>query len=158
MQMQQTVSQAEDISASVQDTAAETAQQYGDPTRQVGYAGGTLAQGAKGLNQQIESTRNEYGLSKKQFVTAATEKTLDTASQTAESRNQIVQASNTMSGLLTSEPQQLDTDSHTANTAIFQDRAAHDADKAADEKPLQDWLSATNWRVRQRPPPCSAPP
>ncbi len=40
MQMQQVIVQADGICASVQDTAAATAQQYGDPTGALGYAEG----------------------------------------------------------------------------------------------------------------------
>ena len=70
MQMQEIIGQAQGISASVQDTAAQTAYDYGDPTGSVGYAGGTLAQWTQGFNQQVTGVLHEYGLSRQQFASA----------------------------------------------------------------------------------------
>ncbi len=159
MQMQEIIGQAQGISASVQDTAAATAQQYGDPTGSVGYAGGTLAQWTQGLNSEIHGVLTQYGLSRKQFATAAaTEQTLQAASRSAQGRNQILQASNAMSGVLATELSQLDTDTRTANTAILTDMQAQHADSAGKEQALKNWLNTPGWTPRQCPPPCGAPP
>ncbi len=143
MQMQQIIGQAQGISASVQDTAAATAQQYGDPTGSVGYAGGTLAQWTQGFNSQITGVLHEYGLSRQQFETsAATEQTLQAASRSAQGRNQILQASNAMSGVLATELSQLDTDTRTANTAILTDMGNRANARVAKQKTLGSWLTA----------------
>ena len=159
MQMQQIIGQAQGIAASVQDTAAATAQQYGDPTGSLGYAGGTLSQWTQGFNEQITGTLHEYGLSRQQFATsAATEQTLQAASRSAQGRNQILQASNAMSGVLATEIAQLDTDTRTANTAILSDMQARTTDSAGKQQALQNWLHTPGWTPRQCPPPCGAPP
>ena len=159
MQMQQIVGQAQGIAASVQDTAAATAQQYGDPTGALGYAGGTLAQWTQGFNQQVTGVLHEYGLSRQQFATsAATEQALQTASSSAQGRNQILQASNAMNGVLATELSQLDTDTRTANTAILTDMQARTTDSAGKQQALQHWLDTPGWTPRQCPPPCGAPP
>ena len=159
MQMQQIIGQAQGIAASVQDTAAATAQQYGDPTGSLGYAGGTLAQWTQGFNGQITGVLHEYGLSRQQFSTsAATEQTLQAASQSAQGRNQILQASNAMSGVLATEIAQLDTDTRTANTAILSDMQARTTDSAGKQQALKNWLDTPGWAPRQCPPPCGAPP
>ncbi len=150
MQMQQIIGQAQGIAASVQDTAAQTACEYGDPTGSVGYAGGTLAQWTQGFNQQISGVLHEYGLSQQQVATsAATEQTLQAASRSARGRNQILQACNAMNRVFATELYQLDTDMRSANTAILQDRTANDADRAANTRALQDWLSTPGWAPRQ---------
>ena len=143
MQMQEIIGQAQGISASVQDTAAATAQQYGDPTGAVGYAGGTLAQWTQGFNQQITGVLHEYHLSRQQFATsAATEQTLQAASRTARGRNQILQASNAMNGVLATELSQLDTDTRTANTAILTDMGNRANARVAKQKVLGSYLTA----------------
>ena len=159
MQMQEIIGQAQGISASVQDTAAQTVYEYGDPTGSVGYAGGTLAQWTQGFNSQITGVLHEYGLSRQQFATsAATEQTLQAASRSAQGRNQILQASNAMSGVLATEIAQLDTDTRTANTAILSDMQARTTDSAGKQQALQNWLHTPGWTPRQCPPPCGAPP
>ena len=159
MQMQEIIGQAQGISASVQDTAAQTAYEYGDPTGSVGYAGGTLAQWTQGFNSQITGVLHEYGLSRQQFATsAATEQTLQAASRSAQGRNQILQASNAMSGVLATEIAQLDTDTRTANTAILSDMQARTTDSAGKQQALQNCLHTPGWTPRQCPPPCGAPP
>ena len=143
LQMQQIVSQAQGISASVQDTAAATAQQYGDPTGSLGYAGGTLSQWTQGFNEQITGVLHEYGLSRQQFSTsAATEQTLQAASRSAQGRNQILQASNAMNGVLATELSQLDTDTRTANTAILTDMGNRANARVAKQKTIESWLTA----------------
>ncbi len=143
MQMQEIIGQAQGISASVQDTAAATAQQYGDPTGAVGYAGGTLAQWTQGFNSQITGVLHEYHLSRRQFATsAATEQTLQAASRSAQGRNQILQASNAMSGVLATELAQLDTDTRTANTAILTDMGNRANARVAKQKVLSGYLTA----------------
>ena len=143
MQMQQIIGQAQGISASVQDTAAATAQQYGDPTGSLGYAGGTLSQWTQGFNSQITGVLHEYGLSRQQFATsAATEQTLQAASRSAQGRNQILQASNAMNGVLATELAQLDTDTRTANTAILTDMGNRANAQVAKQKVLGSWLTA----------------
>ena len=143
MQMQEIIGQAQGISASVQDTAAATAQQYGDPTGAVGYAGGTLAQWTQGFNSQITGVLHEYHLSRRQFATsAATEQTLQAASRSAQGRNQILQASNAMNGVLATELAQLDTDTRTANTAILTDMGNRANAQVAKQKVLGSWLTA----------------
>jgi P-type conjugative transfer protein TrbJ len=143
MQMQEIIGQAQGISASVQDTAAQTAYEYGDPTGSVGYAGGTLAQWTQGFNQQITGVLHEYGLSRQQFATsAATEQTLQVASRTAQGRNQILQASNAMNGVLATELSQLDTDTRTANTAILTDMGNRANARVAKQKILGSYLTA----------------
>ena len=143
MQMQQIIGQAQGISASVQDTAAATAQQYGDPTGALGYAGGTLAQWTQGFNSQITGVLHEYGLSRQQFATsAATEQTLQAASRSAQGRNQILQASNAMNGVLVTEIAQLDTDTRTANTAILTDMGNRANARVAKQKVLSGYLTA----------------
>ncbi len=143
MQMQEIIGQAQGISASVQDTAAQTAYEYGDPTGSVGYAGGTLAQWTQGFNQQISGVLHEYHLSRQQFATsAATEQTLQAASRTAQGRNQMLQASNAMSGVLATELSQLDTDTRTANTAILTDMGNRANARVAKQKTLGRWLTA----------------
>ena len=143
MQMQEIIGQAQGISASVQDTAAQTAYEYGDPTGSVGYAGGTLAQWTQGFNQQITGVLHEYGLSRQQFATsAATEQTLQVASRTAQGRNQILQASNAMNGVLVTEIAQLDTDTRTANTAILTDMGNRANAQVAKQKILGSYLTA----------------
>ena len=143
MQMQEIIGQAQGISASVQDTAAQTAYEYGDPTGSVGYAGGTLAQWTQGFNQQITGVLHEYGLSRQQFATsAATEQTLQAASRSAQGRNQILQASNAMNGVLATELSQLDTDTRTANTAILTDMGNRANARVAKQKVLSGYLTA----------------
>ena len=143
MQMQEIIGQAQGISASVQDTAAQTAYEYGDPTGSVGYAGGTLAQWTQGFNQQITDVLHEYGLSRQQFATsAATERTLQAASRTAQGRNQILQASNAMNGVLATELSQLDTDTRTANAAILTDMGNRANAQVAKQKTLGSYLTA----------------
>ena len=143
MQMQEIIRQAQGISASVQDTAAQTAYEYGDPTGSVGYAGGTLAQWTQGFNQQITGVLHEYGLSRQQFATsAATEQTLQAASRSAQGRNQILQASNAMNGVLATELSQLDTDTRTANTAILTDMGNRANARVAKQKVLSGYLTA----------------
>ncbi len=143
MLMQEIIGQAQGISASVQDTAAATAQQYGDPTGAVGYAGGTLAQWTQGFNSQITGVLHEYHLSRQQFATsAATEQTLQAASRSAQGRNQILQASNAMSGVLATELAQLDTDTRTANTAILTDMGNRANARVAKQKVLGSYLTA----------------
>ena len=143
MQMQEIIGQAQGISASVQDTAAQTAYDYGDPTGSVGYAGGTLAQWTQGFNSQITGVLHEYGLSRQQFATsAATEQTLQAASRSAQGRNQILQASNAMNGVLVTEIAQLDTDTRTANTAILTDMGNRANARVAKQKTLGSWLTA----------------
>ena len=143
MLMQEIIGQAQGISASVQDTAAATAQQYGDPTGAVGYAGGTLAQWTQGFNSQITGVLHEYHLSRRQFATsAATEQTLQAASRSAQGRNQILQASNAMSGVLATELAQLDTDTRTANTAILTDMGNRANSRVAKQKVLGSYLTA----------------
>ena len=143
LQMQEIIGQAQGISASVQDTAAATAQQYGDPTGSVGYAGGTLAQWTQGFNQQISGVLHEFHLSRQQFATStATEQTLQAASRTAQGRNQILQASNAMNGVLATELSQLDTDTRTANTAILTDMGNRANARVAKQKTLGSWLTA----------------
>ena len=143
MQMQEIIGQAQGISASVQDTAAATAQQYGDPTGAVGYAGGTLAQWTQGFNSQITGVLHEYHLSRRQFATsAATEQTLQAASRSAQGRNQILQASNAMSGVLATELAQLDTDTRTANTAILTDMGNRANARVAKQKGRSGYLTA----------------
>ncbi len=143
MQMQQIIGQAQGISASIQDTAAATAQQYGDPLGSVGSAGGTLAQWTQGFNQQISGVLHEYGLSRQQFATsAATEQTLQVASRSAQGRNQILQASNAMNGVLATELSQLDTDTRTANTAILTDMGNRANARVAKQKMIGNWLTA----------------
>ena len=143
MLMQEIIGQAQGISASVQDTAAATAQQYGDPTGAVGYAGGTLAQWTQGFNSQITGVLHEYHLSRRQFATsAATEQTLQAASRSAQGRNQILQASNAMNGVLATELAQLDTDTRTANTAILTDMGNRANAQVAKQKVLGSWLTA----------------
>ena len=143
MQMQEIIGQAQGISASVQDTAAQTAYEYGDPTGSVGYAGGTLAQWTQGFNSQITGVLHEYGLSRQQFATsAATEQTLQAASRTAQGRNQILQASNAMNGVLATELSQLDTDTRTANTAILTDMGNRANARVAKQKVLSGYLTA----------------
>ena len=143
MLMQEIIGQAQGISASVQDTAAATAQQYGDPTGAVGYAGGTLAQWTQGFNSQITGVLHEYHLSRRQFATsAATEQTLQAASRSAQGRNQILQASNAMSGVLATELAQLDTDTRTANTAILTDMGNRANARVAKQKVLSGYLTA----------------
>ena len=143
MQMQEIIGQAQGISASVQDTAAQTAYEYGDPTGSVGYAGGTLAQWTQGFNSQITGVLHEYGLSRQQFATsAATEQTLQAASRSAQGRNQILQASNAMNGVLVTEIAQLDTDTRTANTAILTDMGNRANARVAKQKVLSGYLTA----------------
>jgi P-type conjugative transfer protein TrbJ len=143
MQMQEIIGQAQGISASVQDTAAQTAYDYGDPTGSVGYAGGTLAQWTQGFNSQITGVLHEYGLSRQQFATsAATEQTLQAASRSAQGRNQILQASNAMNGVLVTEIAQLDTDTRTANTAILTDMGNRANARVAKQKVLSGYLTA----------------
>ena len=143
MLMQQIVANAQGIAASVQDTAAQTAYEYGDPTGSVGYAGGTLAQWTQGFNEQISGVLHEYGLSRQQFATsAATEQTLQAASRSAQGRNQILQASNAMNGVLATELAQLDTDTRTANTAILTDMGNRANAQVAKQKVLGSWLTA----------------
>lgn len=143
MQMQEIIGQAQGISASVQDTAAQTAYEYGDPTGSVGYAGGTLAQWTQGFNSQITGVLHEYGLSRQQFATsAATEQTLQSASRSAQGRNQILQASNAMNGVLVTEIAQLDTDTRTANTAILTDMGNRANARVAKQKVLSGYLTA----------------
>ena len=143
MQMQEIIGQAQGISASVQDTAAATAQQYGDPTGAVGYAGGTLAQWTQGFNSQITGVLHEYHLSRQQFATsAATEQTLQAASRSAQGRNQILQASNAMSGVLSTQLAQLDTDTRVANTAILTDMGNRANARVAKQKMLGKVLTA----------------
>ena len=143
MQMQEIIGQAQGISASVQDTAAQTAYEYGDPTGSVGYAGGTLAQWTQGFNQQITGVLHDYVLSRQQFATsAATEQTLQVASRTAQGRNQILQASNAMNGVLATELSQLDTDTRTANTAILTDMGNRANARVAKQKVLGSYLTA----------------
>ena len=143
MQMQEIIGQAQGISASVQDTAAQTAYEYGDPTGSVGYAGGTLAQWTQGFNQQITGVLHEYGLSRQQFATsAATEQTLQAASRSAQGRDQILQASNAMNGVLATELSQLDTDTRTANTAILTDMGNRANARVAKQKVLSGYLTA----------------
>jgi P-type conjugative transfer protein TrbJ len=143
MQMQEIIGQAQGISASVQDTAAQTAYEYGDPTGSVGYAGGTLAQWTQGFNGQITGVLHEYGLSRQQFATsAATEQTLQAASRSAQGRNQILQASNAMNGVLVTEIAQLDTDTRTANTAILTDMGNRANARVAKQKVLSGYLTA----------------
>ena len=143
MQMQEIIGQAQGISASVQDTAAQTAYEYGDPTGSVGYAGGTLAQWTQGFNSQITGVLHEYGLSRQQFATsAATEQTLQAASRSAQGRNQILQASNAMNGVLATELSQLDTDTRTANTAILTDMGNRANARVAKQKVLSGYLTA----------------
>lgn len=143
MQMQEIIGQAQGISASVQDSAAQTAYEYGDPTGSVGYAGGTLSQWTQGFNQQISGVLHEYHLSRQQFATsAATEQTLQAASQTAQGRNQMLQASNAMSGVLSTELSQLDADTRTANTAILTDMGNRANARVAKQKTLGSWLTA----------------
>ena len=143
MQMQEIIGQAQGISASVLDTAAQTAYEYGDPTGSVGYAGGTLAQWTQGFNQQITDVLHEYGLSRQQFATsAATERTLQAASRTAQGRNQILQASNAMNGVLATELSQLDTDTRTANAAILTDMGNRANAQVAKQKTLGSYLTA----------------
>lgn len=143
MQMQEIIGQAQGISASVQDTAAQTAYEYGDPTGSVGYAGGTLAQWTQGFNGQITGVLHEYGLSRQQFATsAATEQTLQAASRSAQGRNQILQASNAMNGVLVTEIAQLDTDTRSANTAILTDMGNRANARVAKQKVLSGYLTA----------------
>ena len=143
MQMQEIIGQAQGISASVQDTAAQTAYEYGDPTGSVGYAGGTLAQWTQGFNSQITGVLHEYGLSRQQFATsAATEQTLQAASRSAQGRDQILQASNAMNGVLATELSQLDTDTRTANTAILTDMGNRANARVAKQKTLSGLLTA----------------
>ena len=143
MQMQEIIGQAQGISASVQDTAAQTAYEYGEPTGSVGYAGGTLAQWTQGFNSQITGVLHEYGLSRQQFATsAATEQTLQAASRSAQGRNQILQASNAMNGVLVTEIAQLDTDTRTANTAILTDMGNRANARVAKQKVLSGYLTA----------------
>ena len=143
MQMQEIIGQAQGISASVQDTAAQTAYEYGDPTGSVGYAGGTLAQWTQGFNQQITGVLHGYGVSRQQFATsAATEQTLQAASRSAQGRNQILQASNAMNGVLATELSQLDTDTRTANTAILTDMGNRANARVAKQKVLSGYLTA----------------
>ena len=143
MQMQEIIGQAQGISASVQDTAAQTAYEYGDPTGSVGYAGGTLAQWTQGFNSQITGVLHEYGLSRQQFATsAATEQTLQAASRSAQGRDQILQASNAMNGVLATELSQLDTDTRTANTAILTDMGNRANARVAKQKVLSGYLTA----------------
>jgi len=143
MQMQEIIGQAQGISASVQDTAAQTAYEYGDPTGSVGYAGGTLSQWTQGFNSQIDGVLHEYHLSRQQFATsAATEQTLQAASRSAQGRNQILQASNAMNGVLATELSQLDTDTRTANTAILTDMGNRANARVAKQKTLGSFLTA----------------
>ncbi len=143
MQMQEIIGQAQGISASVQDSAAQTAYEYGDPTGSVGYAGGTLSQWTQGFNQQISGVLHEYHLSRQQFATsAATEQTLQAASRSAQGRNQMLQASNAMSGVLSTELAQLDTDTRTANTAILTDMGNQANARVAKQKMIGKVLTA----------------
>ncbi len=117
-QLVQLVGNAQGLSYASQNTVAAIQQQYGAPNAALSNYAQSLSQWTDDLDHQIAAVLQQYRLSSANFQTTQSAlQSIQSASQSASGRMQVLQAGNQISGLMLNQLQSLQADIQAGNQA-----------------------------------------
>lgn len=136
------VGQAQGLSYSSQNLAAQVQQQYGDPGSTLPNYENSLQQWTRNLNSQVASTLQQYGMQAQNFQTEqGTLQALENASQSSTGRLQALQAGNAIAGMQVNQLQLLRQTMMSGNQAMLNAIANKSNQNQQDRNAVKDWLA-----------------
>ena len=145
----QLVGNAQGLNYAAQNTVAAVQQQYGTPNAPLSNYSQSLQQWTDNQDHQTAAVLQQYGLHAADFqTTQAALQSIETASQTASGRMQVLQAGNQISGLMVNQLQSLQSDIQAGNQVLMNQALSDQNDKQQQQNDEIQLLSnpmPSNW-------------